>query len=90
MDGQVLHWYLNQAQKIQNLEGEIAVRADTREKAEDQGYDLLAHLGQITVVAFKKEEEQMKQDHVSTRNSQPKRLSMLRTEPRALPVGIYT
>jgi len=42
---------------VVSFEGEIAVQADTREKAENQGYDLLSHLGQITAVAFKKEEE---------------------------------
>jgi hypothetical protein len=40
-----------------SFEGEIAVQADTREKSENQGYNLLSQLGQITVVAFKKEEE---------------------------------
>ncbi len=59
---------------VVSFEGEISVQADTREKAENQGYDLLAHLGQITVVAFKKEEEQLKRDYVSTRNWQPKEL----------------
>ena len=45
---------------VVSFEGEIAVQADTPEKAENQGYDLLSQLGQITVVAFKKEEEQLK------------------------------
>ena len=42
---------------VVSFEGEIAVQAETREKAENRGYDLLSHLGQITVLAFKKEEE---------------------------------
>ena len=39
------------------FEGEITVEDETQGNAENQGYDLLSHLGQITVVAFKKEEE---------------------------------
>jgi hypothetical protein len=42
---------------VVSFEGETAVQAEAREKAENQGYDLLSHLGQITVAAFKKEEE---------------------------------
>ena len=37
-----------------SFEGEITVQAETQVKAENQSYDLLSHLGQITVVAFKK------------------------------------
>jgi hypothetical protein len=39
---------------VVSFEGEITVVAETQVKAENQGYDLLSHLGQITVVAFKK------------------------------------
>ena len=42
---------------VVGFEGEITVEAETQVIAEDQGNDLLSHLGQITVVAFKKEEE---------------------------------
>jgi hypothetical protein len=42
---------------VVSFEGEIALQAETQAKAENQVYDLLSHLGQITVVAFKKEEE---------------------------------
>jgi hypothetical protein len=38
---------------VVSFEGEITVEAETQVKAENQGYDLLSHLGQITVVAFK-------------------------------------
>ena len=39
---------------IVSFEGEITVGAETKELAENQAYDQLSHLGQITVVAFKK------------------------------------
>ena len=39
---------------IVSFEGEIEVQAETQVKAENQAYDQLSHLGQITVVAFKK------------------------------------
>ena len=42
---------------VVSFEGEIEVGADTKELAENQAYDQLAHLGQITLAAFKKEEE---------------------------------
>ena len=42
---------------VVGFEGEIEVGAETKELAENQAYDRLAHLGQITVMAFKKEEE---------------------------------
>jgi hypothetical protein len=42
---------------VVGFEGEITVEAETKELAENQAYDQLSHLGQITVVAFKKEEE---------------------------------
>ncbi len=42
---------------VVSFEGEIEVGAKTQVKAENQGYDLLCHLGQITVVALKKEGE---------------------------------
>ncbi len=57
---------------VVSFEGEIAVQAETQEKAENQGYDLLSHLGQIKVVAFRREDEWLKQDYVERRNSQPK------------------
>jgi len=40
---------------VVGFEGEIEVGAETKELAENQAYDQLSHLGQITVVAFKKE-----------------------------------
>jgi hypothetical protein len=48
---------LGEENYVVSFEGEITVEAETQGKAENQGYDLLSHLGQITVVAFKKEEE---------------------------------
>jgi hypothetical protein len=48
---------LGEENYVVGFEGEILVEAETQVKAENQGYDLLSHLGQITVVAFKKEEE---------------------------------
>jgi len=42
---------------VVSSEGEITVEAETQVKAENEGNDLLSHLGQITVVPFKKEEE---------------------------------
>ncbi len=42
---------------VVGFEGEITVGAETKELAENQAYDQLSHLGQITVMAFKKEEE---------------------------------
>ena len=42
---------------VVSFEGEIEVGAETKELAENQAYDRLSHLGQITVMAFKKEEE---------------------------------
>ncbi len=42
---------------IVSFEGEIEVQAETQVKAENQAYDQLSHLGQITIVAFKKEED---------------------------------
>ena len=41
---------------VVSFEGEIEVQAETQVEAENQAYDQLSHLGQITVVAFKKEE----------------------------------
>ncbi len=38
---------------VVSFEGEIMVRAETKEMAENQAYDQLSHLGQITVMAFK-------------------------------------
>ena len=37
---------------VVSFEGEITLQAETKEEAENKGYDMLAHLGQITVVAF--------------------------------------
>ena len=42
---------------VVSFEGEIEVQAETQVKVENQAYDQLSHLGQITVMAFKKEEE---------------------------------
>ena len=42
---------------VVGFEGEIEVEAETKELAENQVYDQLSHLGQITVEGFKKEEE---------------------------------
>jgi len=42
---------------VVSFEGEIEVGDETKERAENQAYDQLSHLGQITVMAFKKEEE---------------------------------
>jgi len=41
---------------VVSFEGEIMLQVESREKAENQAYDRLSHLGQVTVVAFKKEE----------------------------------
>jgi len=46
---------LGEENYVVSFEGEITVEAETQVRAEKQGYDLLSHLGQITVVAFKKE-----------------------------------
>jgi hypothetical protein len=48
---------LGEENYVVGFEGEIEVGAETKELAENQAYDRLAHLGQITVMAFKKEEE---------------------------------
>ena len=37
-----------------SFEGEIEVQAETKVNAENQVYDQLSHLGQVTVEAFKK------------------------------------
>ena len=37
---------------IVSFEGEILIQAESKEKAENQAYDRLASLGQVTVVAF--------------------------------------
>jgi len=42
---------------VVSFEGEILVEAETQVKAKNQVDDQLSHLGQITVVAFKKEED---------------------------------
>jgi hypothetical protein len=47
---------LGEGNYIVSFEGEIMVQAESREKAENQAYDRLSHLGQITIVAFKKAE----------------------------------
>ena len=44
---------------VVSFEGEITVEAETQGKAENQGYDLLSHLGQIAVVAFKKSKSRL-------------------------------
>ncbi len=38
---------------IVSFEGEITVQAETKEKAENQAYDRLSNLGQITISVFK-------------------------------------
>ena len=48
---------LGEENYVVGFEGEIEVGAETKEMAENQAYDQLSHLGQITVMAFKKEEE---------------------------------
>ncbi len=45
---------LGEENYIVSFEGEITVEAETKVNAENQAYDQLSHLGQITVVAFKK------------------------------------
>ena len=42
---------------VVSFEGEIEVDAETKELAENQAYNQLSHLGQITLAAFKKENE---------------------------------
>ena len=42
---------------VVSFQGEIEVGAETQVEAENQAYDRLSHLGQITVMAFKKEGE---------------------------------
>jgi hypothetical protein len=39
---------------VVGFEGEIEVGAKTKELAENQAYDQLSHLGEVTVEAFKK------------------------------------
>ncbi len=39
---------------VVSFEGEVTVQAETKEKAENQAYDMLADLGQVTPVAFDK------------------------------------
>ena len=46
-----------QGNYVVSFEGEITVQAETKELAENQAYERLSHLGQITVVAFEKDEE---------------------------------
>ena len=53
---------LGEENYVVSFEGEITVEAETEVKAENQGYDLLCHSGQITVVAFKKQQEKVRQD----------------------------
>jgi len=43
------------ANYVVGFEGEIPVQSETDVEAEDQAYDRLSHLGQITAVAFKEE-----------------------------------
>jgi hypothetical protein len=42
---------------VVGFEGEIEIGAETKKLAENEAYDQLSHLGQITVLAFKKEGE---------------------------------
>ena len=53
---------------VVSFEGEIEVQAETQVKAENQAYDQLSHLGQITVVTFKKEEEWVRQELICPDN----------------------
>lgn len=46
-----------QGNYVVSFEGEITVQAETKELAENQVYERLSHLGQITVLAFKKNGE---------------------------------
>jgi hypothetical protein len=48
---------LGEENYVVGFEGEITVEAETKELAENQAYDQLSHLGQITVMAFRKGEE---------------------------------
>ena len=50
--------YLGDENYVVGFEGEITVGVETKGPAENQAYDPLSHLGQITVMAFKKEGEQ--------------------------------
>jgi hypothetical protein len=47
---------LGEENYVVSFEGEIELGAETKVNAENQVYDKLSHLGQVTVVAFKKEE----------------------------------
>jgi len=47
---------LGEENYIVSFVGEIMVEAETKVNAENQVYDQLSHLGQVTVEAFKKEE----------------------------------
>ncbi len=38
---------------VVRFEGEITVQAESKDRAENQAYDQLSHLGQVTAVAFK-------------------------------------
>ncbi len=44
----------SQGNYIVSFEGEITVEAETKVNAENQIYDQLSHLGQVTVEAFKR------------------------------------
>ena len=44
----------SQGNYIVSFEGETEVQAETKVNAENQVYDQLSHLGQVTVEAFKK------------------------------------
>jgi hypothetical protein len=48
---------LGEENYVVGFEGVITLEAETKELAENQAYDQLSHLGQITMMAFKKEEE---------------------------------
>ena len=45
---------LGEENYIVSFEGEIMVEAETKVNAENQVYDQLSHLGEVTVEAFKK------------------------------------
>lgn len=46
-----------QGNYVVSFEAEMTAQAETKELAENQAYDRLSHLGQITAVAFEKDGE---------------------------------
>ncbi len=39
---------------VVTFEGEFTVQAETKEKAENKAYDIVGHLGQVSVAAFER------------------------------------